>query len=222
MTQTFVKRQTTFEVIQFTGGEESAKEVGTWLFENFKITSMYQRAHDRKDGSPRGEIVFMNRRDKIFPGYWATRDSYLGELTVFTEEEFSRLFVAQEELIADSVGEEKFDMPGPLVTNEDTPPLAPFELDGLFSLGGVLHGRRADNGDIVPIVLVDDKPTLLVHAEAAFEVDREGNIFETVMYNEGTLLKVRKIIMDDGFGEADADRIINTLTNAGILFRERA
>ena len=50
----------------------------------------------------------------------------------------------------------------------------------------------------------------------------EGWIFETSKYNEETLFKVRRsLLFKDQFDEATADDIINILSNAGILFRER-
>lgn len=254
---TFVKRQNEFDAIQFTGGEESAEQVGKWLAENFDLAIMYQAHSNRNDGSPRGEIVIMNRHGQIYPGYWLTKDAWHGELTIFTEDEFNRMFVPLQEF--DEAVEESFEEASLQYTPEgveaakvaehvhseaaerlteinngiiDSVPagelvdkLEKFEFDGLFSIGGVLHGRRADNGDFVPVVLADGKPTMIVNVNGDY-------IRDETKYNEDTLTKVRKAIdtlttrqpymkaalIHDG---VSTDDVITVLQNAGILFRER-
>ena len=95
---TFVKRQNEYDAIQFTGGEESAEQVQKWLADRFDgLTTTYQSHSDRKDGSPRGEIVFMRRDLRMNPGDWATKDSWSGRLEILSEDEVSKMFVPLQE-----------------------------------------------------------------------------------------------------------------------------
>lgn len=109
------------------------------------------------------------------------------------------------------------------VAQQETP-LEKFELDGLFSLGGVLHGRRQDNGEFVPIVIRDDKPTLIDNAgdKPGLEVNVTGGIIKDVtQYSEDTLFKVMRALMDCRIGQPQAEELIQSMQNSGILFRER-
>lgn len=97
------------------------------------------------------------------------------------------------------------------VSEEAQPGFEKVELGGLYSFNGVLHGRRKDSDDFFPVVVADRMPTVI----------DDGVIRDVTQYSEDTLFKVMRALMDCRVGQPQAEELIQSMQNSGILFRER-
>lgn len=103
------------------------------------------------------------------------------------------------------------------------------EIDRIISVSVGISGAEdyaSTFMDIVELVrgLGPTHDYVNVSAQVVGEPDNEPPVDEDVerlYHGEDTLFKINEVLLDRGFSEKTVTEIINTLQNAGILFRER-
>lgn len=190
----YVKRQEQFDAIQFTGGEESAKQVIEFVREKDGLFGTYERVVNANDTK---EVLRLGRKE-VRESDWVVFGYVWNRLDLFNTTEFERIFQPEDKgRTAESVTVN--------VYASDNAALR-------FTETGIEESNAEE-------VLRDEA---VITNGVIDSVPGADYIIDQTKYNEDTLTKVRDALNASEFVKGGYSvEVINQLQNAGILFRER-
>lgn len=256
----YQKRIEEFEAIQFTGGEENAREVMAWVKDRDMSCSI--KWHHEVP-SLDGEYLFIDRR-QFGPGIWILLGNIREGFEFYLESEFQKIFQPTDNglLRLPKFGNGDHDLLANYMTYAadnaalkytdtgiEEAKASEVVRDDILELDAKTAHQARALADLTIEMIKAHSDSVAVVKQAAkrlegwisdqkveeikggvidsvpasgIEVTAEiGQIKDVTAYTEDTLFKVMRALMDCRLGQPQAEELIQSMQNAGILFRER-